>query len=91
VNRHDGTVDLPAVAVPLAGNSHGRLAAFGRARLVHATDRFAVGVLSGNDLLASVSQFLFIPLDRFQKALQRPRSGPEFQGDRLGRLAVQIG
>jgi len=69
VNRHNRVVDLPAIAVPLAGNSHGRLAAFGRARLVHATDRFGVGVHLGNDLLASVSQFLFIPLDRFQKAL----------------------
>jgi len=84
-------VDLPLAAQPLAANSHGRLAAFGRARLVHATDRFAVGVLLGHNLLAPVSQFLFIPLDRFQKALQRPWRGPESQSDSLGRLAVQIG
>ena len=91
MNRHDGVVDLPAIAVPLACNSHGRFAALRRARLIHATNGVGVRVLLGHNLLASVSQFLFIPLDRFQKALQRPWSGPEFQGDRLGRLAVQIG
>jgi hypothetical protein len=90
VNADHAAVDLPAVAVPLATNSHGRFAALGRARFVHATDGFAVGMLLGNDLLAAISEFLFIPLDRFEKALQRPRRGAELQGDRLGRLAVQI-
>jgi hypothetical protein len=69
VNRHDGVVDLPAIAVPLACNSHGRFAALRRARLIHTTDGFGMSVLLGHNLLASVSQLLFIPLDRFQKAL----------------------
>jgi len=91
VNTHNTVVDLPPVAIPLAGNSHGRFAALGRARLVHATDGLGVGMILGDDLLAAISEFLFIPLDRFEKALQRPRRGLELQGDRLGRLAVQIG
>jgi len=91
VNPHNTVVDLPPVAIPLAGNSHGRFAALGRARLVHATDGLGVGMILGDDLLAAISKFLFIPLDRFEKALQRPRRGLELQADRLGRLAVQIG
>lgn len=63
MNPHNTVVDLPPVAVPLAGNAHGRLAALGRARLVHATDGLGVGMLLGDDLLAPISEFLFIPLD----------------------------
>ena len=88
---HNRVVDLPAVAVPLTGNSHGRFAALGSARLVHATDRLGMGMILGNDLLASIAEFLFIPLDRFEKALQRPRRGLELQGDGLSRFSVQIG
>ena len=90
VNPHNTVVDLPPVAVPLAGNSHGRFAALGRARLVHTTDGLGVGMILGDDLLAAISEFLFIPLDRFEKALQRPRRGLELQADRLGRLAMQV-
>jgi len=91
MNGHHAIVDLAPVAVPLPGNSHGRFAALGRARLIHATDGLDVGMLSGDDLLAAIPKFLFIPLDRFEKALQRSRRGLEPQADRLGRLAVQIG
>jgi len=48
-------------------------------------------VLASHDLLAAVSQFLFIPLDRFQEALQRARRSPELQRDGLGRLAMHMG
>jgi hypothetical protein len=41
-----------------------------------------------HDLLAPVSELLFIPLDRFEKALQCPRRGLELQGNGLRRLAV---
>lgn len=91
MNPHNTVVDLPPVAIPLASSSHGRFAALGRARLVHATDGLGVGMILGDDLLAAISKLLFIPLDRFEKALQRPRRGLEPQGDRLGRLTVQIG
>jgi len=91
VNADHAVVNLSPVAVPLPGNPHRRLAALRRARLVHATDGFVMGMLSGNDLLTAIAKFLFIPLDRFEKALQRPRRGPRLQGDRLRRFAVQIG
>jgi len=91
MNANHTVVDFASVAVPLPGNSHGLFAALGHARLIHTTDRFGVSVLFGHDLLASISQFCFIPFDRFEKALQRPRRGPELQGDGLGRFAVQIG
>jgi len=66
-------------------------AALGRARFIHATDGLRVSVLLDHDPLDAVSRLLFIPFDRFEKSLQRPRRGPRPQGDRLGRLAVQIG
>ena len=90
MNTNHTVIDLPPVAVPLATGADGLVAALGRARFVHATNGLGVGVFFGHDLLAPVSEFLFIPLDRFQKALQRPRRGLELQGDRLGRLAMQI-
>jgi len=91
MNRHHAVIHLASVAVPLARSPHGLAAALARARLVHTTDRFGVGMLLRHDLLTAVSQLLFIPLDRFEKALQRPRRRPRPQGDRLGCLAVQIG
>ncbi len=90
MNADHTVVDLASVAVPLARGPHGLFAALGRARLIHAADGFWVSVLPGHDLLASVSQLLFIPLDRFEKTLQCPRRGLELQRDGLGRLAVQI-
>jgi len=50
-----------------------------------------MGMVFRDDLLTAISEFLFIPFDRFEKALQRPRRSPELQGDGLGRLTVQIG
>ena len=91
MNANHAVVDLPPIAVPLARDPRGLFATLGRARLVHTTDRFGVSVLLGHDLLASVSQSFFIPLDRFEKALQRPRRFTQLQGNGLSRLAVQIG
>lgn len=91
MNRHHTVVDLAPVAVPLPTDSHRLFAALGRTRLVHATDGLRVGMVCGDNLLAAISELLFIPLDRFEKALQRPRRPLESQGDRLGRFAVQVG
>jgi hypothetical protein len=62
-------VNLPTVSVPLPTDAHRISAAFGRARLVHATEGFGMGMVFRDDLLAPVSELLFIPLDRFEKAL----------------------
>ena len=69
MNCHNTVVDLPTVPIPLPTNSHRMLAALGRARLVHATDGLPMGMVLGHDLLAAISQLLFIPLDRFEKTL----------------------
>jgi hypothetical protein len=69
MHSHHAVVNFATVSVPLPTDAHRISAAFGRARLVHATDRVGVGVLCGNDLLTSISELLFIPLDRFEKTL----------------------
>lgn len=101
MDSHHTVVDLSPVAVVLTSGAHRLDAAFGRAGLVHATagtrqpvlpgaGSLWVGMVLGDDLLAAISQLLFIPLDRFQKSLQRPRRRLKTQGDRLGRFAVQV-
>ncbi len=69
MNAHNTVVDLPTVAIPLATGAHRLVAALGRARLVNATDGLPMGMVLGHDLLAAISQLLFIPLDRFEKTL----------------------
>ena len=91
MNADHTVVDLPSITVPLARDAHRLLATLRRARLIHTTDGFDVSVLLDHDLLALVSQFLFIPLDRLEKALQRPRHRVKLEGNGLSRLAVQIG
>jgi len=91
MHSHHAVVHLAAVAVVLPTRTHGFAATLGDAGLVHAPDGLGMRVLAGHDLLAAVTQFLFIPLDRFQKALQRARRFAELQGDRLGRLAMYVG
>ena len=69
MDAHNTIVDLPTVAIPLATGAHRLIAALGRAGLVNATDGIGVGMVFGDDLLAAVSEFLFIPLDQFEKTL----------------------
>ena len=69
MNRHNTVIELSAVAIVLSPNTYRIFAAFRRARLVDATDRLGMGVVFGHDLLASISQLFFIPLDQFEKAL----------------------
>jgi len=90
MHSHHAVVDLPTVSVPLPTGTHSLIATLGRAGLVHAADGLNVSMLFRDELLASVSELLFIPLDRFKKALQRPRRGLELQSDGLGRLPMQI-
>jgi hypothetical protein len=70
-------VDLAAVAVVLPRGTDGFAAALADAGLVHAPDGLGIRVVPDHDPLAAVSQFLFIPLDRFEEALQRAGRGPE--------------
>jgi hypothetical protein len=69
MHSHDAVVHLAPVAIPLPPHADRLLAALGDPRLVHQADRLGVSVLGGHDLLASIPQFFFIPLDRFEKTL----------------------
>ena len=91
MHSHDAIVDLAAVAVVLPPRAHRLVAARANAPHVHPPNGHGMRVVASHDLLAAVSQFLFIPLDRFQKTLQRARRFAELQGDRLGGLAMHIG
>jgi hypothetical protein len=91
MHSHHAVVDLAAVAVVLPSRADGLAAALRNAGLVHASDGVGMRVFAGHDLLAAIPQLLFIPLDRFQEALQCARRCAELQGDRLGRLAMHVG
>jgi hypothetical protein len=91
MNAHHAVVDLSTAAIPLATCGHRVVAALARARLVHTTDGLGVRVLLSHHLLAAISEPLLFPLDRFQKALERPRRCLEFQRNGLCRFAVQVG
>lgn len=69
MNAHHAVVDLSPVAIVLPTNAHGLPTALGRAGLIHAADRLGRGVLGSDNLLAAVSEFFFIPLDRFKEPL----------------------
>jgi len=77
MHSHHTVIDLPTVPIPLPIDAHRIFAALGRTGLVHATNGLGVAMVFRDDLLASVSELLFIPLDRFKKTLQRPRCGLE--------------
>ena len=90
MNAHNTVVDLSTIAIPLAASTHRMLTALGCARFVQATDRLGMCMVFGDNFLTAVSELFFIPLDRFEKTLQRPWRRFEFQGDGLGRFTPQI-
>jgi hypothetical protein len=62
----------------------------GRSGFVNATDRLRTCVLTGNDLLAAISQPLFVPNDGLQKPLQRSRGDLLIQRDRFHVLSLHV-
>jgi hypothetical protein len=66
---HDAVIHLSPIAIPLSPNADCLLAALGHARLVHGPDGLWMSMILGYHLLATVSQLLLVPLDRFQKSL----------------------
>ena len=90
MNGNRTVIDLTTVPIPLAIDAHRLLAALRRAGLVHATDGLVMGMVFRDDLLAAALEFLFIPLDRFEKTLQGPRRGLGLQGERLDVFTPQI-
>jgi hypothetical protein len=69
MHSHHAVVHLAPVAVPLPRDARGVVAALGDPGLVHHADRVRVTMIFGHNLLATVVEFLFIPLDGFEKTL----------------------
>ena len=86
----DAVLHLSSITVVLPLDAGRVPTTLGNARLVNAADRLGAGVLLGNHLLASISQLLLVPHNRFQEPLQCPRSHPLIQGDRLGVLPPDV-
>jgi hypothetical protein len=63
MDPHHTVVDLTPIAVVLPTDPHRLWTALGRSRLIHAADRLGRRMVPGDDLLAAVSEFFFIPLD----------------------------
>ena len=60
---HHAVVHFSRVAAVLSAHSDGFRATLGNPGLIHHTDRLGMSMISGHNLLATVSDFLFIPLD----------------------------
>lgn len=86
----DAVLYLAAVAVVLALDAGRVPAALGRSRLVDHAQRLGVCVLGGHQLLAAVAEPLFVPADRFEKALQRADRHSLSQRERLDILALHV-
>ncbi len=54
----------------------------------YATVSATVGVLGGDDVLAAVSQFLFVPNDRLKESLKGARSDTLIDRNRFGVLSL---
>jgi hypothetical protein len=64
-----GVFDLPPIAVVLSLGADGVRATLGDSRLVDQANRFGIGVLRGDQLLAAIDHALLVPLDAFQESL----------------------
>ena len=89
--RHvvDAVFDFPSIAVVLPLDPGGVIAALGRSGLIDAADRLRSCVLAGHDLLAVVTQLLFIPNNGLQEPLQGSGRDALIQGDGFDVLALE--
>jgi hypothetical protein len=69
MDAHRAVLHLAAISVVLPGGPHGLLAALDHAGLIDASNRLRMRVVPGHDLLASITQFLVIPLNGFEEPL----------------------
>jgi hypothetical protein len=69
MHSHHAVVHLAPVAVPLPPHPRRVVPALGDCGLVHHANCIGMRVVSRHDLLATVMEFLFIPLDGFEETL----------------------
>jgi|WetSurMetagenome_2_1015567.scaffolds.fasta_scaffold133713_1 hypothetical protein len=90
MHSHHAIIHLPPIAVPLPPDAHRIVSALGNGGLIHHADRLPVAMISGRHLLATIMEFLFIPLDGFEETLYCSWSFAKLKGDALGRFSMQI-
>jgi hypothetical protein len=86
----DAVLDLAAVPVVLTFYGRRLSAAFGGSRLIDHAQGLRVRMLGCHQLLAAVTEPLFVPSDRFEKSLERAGRNPQSQRDRLHVLALHV-
>jgi hypothetical protein len=69
VDANGTVVNLASITVVLARNRCGASAALGRSRLIDGSNRIPMGMVSCNNLLASITQQYLFPLDRLKETL----------------------
>jgi hypothetical protein len=69
MHSHHAVVHLAPATIPLPRDADRVAAALGNPGLVHHADRVRVTMILGHDLLATVVELFFIPLDGFEKTL----------------------
>ena len=69
MNADSAVFNLAPVAVVLPGRADGMRSTFVGSRFIHQTNRFVMSVIASDDLLATIPETFFIPLDRLQKPL----------------------
>lgn len=87
---HHAVVHFAQVAVPLPPHAHRVVAALGDPGLVHHANSLGMRMILGNDPLAAVVEFFFIPLARFEETLYSSRGLAKPQGNAFGRFAMHI-
>ena len=86
----EAVLDLAAVAVVLTLHTSRVHAALGRSRFIDHADRLRVNVLARHQLLTAIAKQLLIPLNGFEKPLQRPRSNSPRERHRFDILTLHI-
>jgi hypothetical protein len=69
MHSYHAVVHLTPVAIPLPCDAHRVVPALGDRGLVHHADCLQVTMISSHDLLATVVELFFIPLDGFKETL----------------------
>lgn len=90
MDSHSTVFNLTAIAIVLSLRSDGMVAALGCAGLIDAPNRVGMSMLLSDNRLTAVTQFFFVPLNRFEKTLQRSRFGIESQRDGLDTFSLHI-
>lgn len=83
-------VDLAAIAVVLRLHAGRVRSALGRARFVDHADRPRVRMLARHQLLATIAEQPFIPLEVREEPLQRPRRLPLIESHRFDIFALHV-